>query len=94
MKFFAIASALVAAAGSATASVTQGCVTSKQANLLVSRFSAMLSHVDSDLGDPLTTGKAILTKEYKEYSDSILSLANRAGEVGRDRPLMLHCSRH
>lgn len=76
MKFFATASVLVAIASTALAK-TQGCLSTKQASQLVSRFSSLLSQSDSDLGDYNTTGKAILAKEYIEVSDSILSLTQR-----------------
>jgi hypothetical protein len=73
MKFSIAASALVALASSVSA-VTQGCVTMAQANKLVARWSSMITKTGSDLGDLSTTANAILVKDFKVYSDSILSL--------------------
>lgn len=61
-----LASAVVASAST--------CITHASAELFISRFSSVLTHQNSDLGDPETTGNAILAVEYEEISDSILSL--------------------
>ncbi|KAK5164563.1 uncharacterized protein LTR77_009769 [Saxophila tyrrhenica] len=72
MKFFATASALVALASTALAG-PQGCISTKQAKQLTSQFSSLLSQSD----DYMSTGKAILAKDYVEISDSIMSLTQR-----------------
>lgn len=72
MKFSIFATAF-ALASTAVASPT-GCINMKQANQLVTRFIGIQNHQGSDLGDAQTTAEKLLTKNYEEISDSILSL--------------------
>lgn len=82
MKFTQI-TATLALAASAIASPTwpswngcpsDNCISQTDAETLVKRFIGVLSHEGSDLGNASVTANAILADNYKEISDSILSL--------------------
>ena len=73
MKFSIVATAL-ALASTALSSPVTGCVTMKQAKTVVNRYRGIQTQAGSDLGDAQTTAEKLLVKNYKEISDSILSL--------------------
>ena len=47
-----------------------GCISQSDAELLVSRYAAVISASDSDLGGPVKTARAIAAQGYTEQSDS------------------------
>ena len=47
-----------------------GCISQSDAELLVSRYAAVISASDSDLGGPVVTAEAIAAEGYTEQSDS------------------------
>jgi hypothetical protein len=51
------------------------CLTQAQADQYVERFTHVLEHTDSDLGDYLTTVDVLLSENFQEISGSINSLA-------------------
>ena len=72
MKLSIIASGLALASTALGRSAS--CITRQQAKQLVERYSTIMQHINSDLGDPTATAEALLIPEYQEISDSILSL--------------------
>ena len=47
-----------------------GCISQSDAELLVSRYAAVIAGQSSDLGGPKKTARAIAAKGYSEQSDS------------------------
>lgn len=47
-----------------------GCISQSDAELLASRYAAVIAQSDSDLGGPVKTAKAIAAPSYLEQSDS------------------------
>ena len=71
MKFsFAIAALSFA---SAVLAAPAKCITQQSAEDLVIRFSGIITHHGSDLGNAWETGIAILAPEYEEISESVHS---------------------
>ncbi len=54
---------------------SQGCISQSDADLLVSRYAAVIGQYSSDLGNATVTAKAIAATNYTEQSDS----ANQLG---------------
>ena len=81
-SFFASALTLLSAAVAAPLaapeledrSASNLCLTMKEAETIVTRYISTLTQEDSDLGDYLTTASEIVTENYQETSDSVLSL--------------------
>ena len=73
MRFSIIATAFALLAPTALAAPTS-CLSKTQAQTILSRFTSIQEHVNSDLGTPQQTGEQLLVENYQEISDSILSL--------------------
>ena len=69
--FFALTAvaSLVAAAPSGS-DYYGGCISQSDAELVVSRYAAVIAGASSDLGGPVKTARAIAAKGYQEQSDS------------------------
>lgn len=50
------------------------CLSQDEARQFVKRFSGVLDHTGSDLGDAGVTARALVSEDFVEYSNSILSL--------------------
>ena len=75
LKMKSIILALATVASLAVASPHGGpyggqCISQSDAELLVSRYAAVISASSSDLGGPVKTARAIAAKGYTEQSDS------------------------
>jgi hypothetical protein len=73
MKSFFVALTALASLAVAVPSSGSGsgyCLCDADAEKLVSRYAAVIAEQDSDLGDPVTTAKAIIARNYAEQSDS------------------------
>ena len=80
MKFSIVASALALASAVASAPAEEkrglsGCISQHEANKFVKRFSGILDHQGSDLGNFTQTAEKLLAPQFQEISDSINSLA-------------------
>ena len=67
-------------ASSTIAAPSAACFTEESAQELVTRFSGVLTHQGSDLGDAETTAYALFATGYEEISDSFLSLMQNPAE--------------
>jgi hypothetical protein len=77
MKFTSITVAMGLASSALASPVNRrgyGCLSHSFAETIVSEYASILSHTNSDLGTPNATAQAILSDNYEEISDSILSL--------------------
>lgn len=62
------------------------CINDVEAQRFMGRFTSILQHTSSDLGDYVTTANKLLTEDFQEISDSINMLANKPlGSVTADK---------
>lgn len=83
---FSLGVAALSLASTVAAAPAATCFTEASAQELVARFTGVITHQGSDLGDAETTAYALFAEGYEEVSDSVLSLMQNP-----EAPVSLRC---